>query len=102
MRIERVNQIVWLIIGIVILGFFCWGGIIYIQSKSESDNQDELHESCMQRSIYFGHGFLMGKGYTEDDEGGMIDSEGNYPTSELEEEIEILQTEEYNKCLSGK
>lgn len=79
--------------------------------NADSSNQNEssnsvsgiesspYYESCLSESIKEGDIFLSSQGYSENDAKSWTDANGKYPTSEIETQLEGLESKALFDCL---
>lgn len=68
---------------------------------SVSELEQALKGSCGSEIAKVGDDFLVSRGYSEQPDGSFLDSQGEYPTPEVETEMEELQTQKLKDCASS-
>lgn len=85
-KVEKVNQVIWLIIGVFLLGLIAWAGL-YALNNYYAEPSKDIRE-CSSRRDAFENGFYAARGFTNDEDAGWIDSKANNPDDNTKNELE--------------
>lgn len=69
--------------------------------SSIKTSSNTLDKNCLAKAIKIGNSFLSTKGYKENKDGSWTNSKGSYPTSKISTDLDVKQTEAYNKCVES-
>lgn len=100
-----------IIIIVVFWALLIAGFIFYVLSPDIQDNSSKntveditsspFYDTCLSEAAQKGNEFLNSHGYITQPDGSFVDSQGEYPTFELEDEEESLMTEILFDCLEN-
>lgn len=91
---------------LLIVGFMFYVLNPSIQNNSSNDiirdiTSSPFYDTCLSEAAEKGNEFLNSHGYITQPDGSFVDSQGEYPTFELEDEEESLMTEVLFGCLEN-
>lgn len=99
----------WFKLAVAIMVVVVGGFILYsvnldteTESSSTGIESSPFYDECLAEAIEVGSQSLISQGYQEQEDGSWVDTQGNYPTGEIEEEEERLMTEVFFDCLKVK